>query len=149
MDFMVGYYNRAMSCFFLIEVRWVCCHRFIFRQYFAPSPLLSSRNWNIESTPPPQATLLGLSDSHPLLLYKDHHNIDHSLHHSTASPFCLLPSQSTMLSELHSSSSFSFTAVSCPSSLHTMTPLSLPRQLINIWIHVTRYFETLQHCTGL
>jgi hypothetical protein len=36
--------------------------------------------------------------------------------------FCLLPSQSTTWSELHSLSSFPFTAISYPSSLHIMTP---------------------------
>jgi hypothetical protein len=38
-----------------------------------------------------------------------------------SSPLCLLPSQSTTSSELHPSSSFSFTVISCSSSLHTTT----------------------------
>jgi hypothetical protein len=46
----------------------------------------------------------------------------HSPYHSTASPFCLLPSQSTTPSELHPSSSFPFTIVPRLSSLNTTTP---------------------------
>jgi hypothetical protein len=53
---------------------------------------------------------------------KGHLNLAHSLDHSTTSPFYLLPSQSTTLSELHPPSSFPFTVVPCPLSLHTMTP---------------------------
>jgi hypothetical protein len=90
--------------------------------------------------------------------YRKHHlNFDHSSHYSVASLFCLLPNQSTTPSELHPPLSFSFTAVSCPSSLHTttlmvtnyLTPLSFPKQLIDMWIYVKRYFEILQHRTGL
>jgi hypothetical protein len=45
----------------------------------------------------------------------------HSLHHSTVSPFYLLPSPSTTPSELHMPPSFPLTVVSCPSSLRTTT----------------------------
>jgi hypothetical protein len=42
--------------------------------------------------------------------------------HSTASLFCLLPSQSTTLSELHTSSSFPFTVVPYTPLIYTTTP---------------------------
>jgi hypothetical protein len=70
---------------------------------------LSSWNWSIESAPPLPTTLPRQADSH---------NLGHSSHYSTVSPFCFLPSQSTTLSELHPLSSFPFTTVSRPSSLH-------------------------------
>jgi hypothetical protein len=45
-----------------------------------------------------------------------------TLHHSTTSPFCLLPSQSITPSELHPLLSSPFTTVSYSSSLCTMRP---------------------------
>jgi hypothetical protein len=60
------------------------------------------------------------------LLWKGCHlNLSHLLHHSTASPFCLLPSQSTTPSELHLPPSFPFTTVPCPLYLHTITPMMM------------------------
>jgi hypothetical protein len=52
---------------------------------------------------------------------KGHLNLSHSLHHSTASPFYLLSSQSTTSTELHPPLSFPLTAVPCPSFIRTMT----------------------------
>jgi hypothetical protein len=52
---------------------------------------------------------------------KDHFNFGHSPHHSIASPFYLLPSQSITLSELHPLSLFAFNVVLRPSSLCTTT----------------------------
>jgi hypothetical protein len=46
-------------------------------------------------------------------------NFDHSHHHSTASPFYLIPIQSTMSSELHPSPIFPFIAVPRSLSLRT------------------------------
>jgi hypothetical protein len=94
----------------------------------------------------------------PFTTIKNHLNLDHSSHHSTVSPLCILPSQSTTSSELHPPSSFPFT-VGCLTPIispHNNThgdelvgPFSLFEQLINMWIHIKRYFKMLQHRTGL
>jgi hypothetical protein len=114
--------RRVVSHVISIKSKWARCLYFIFQQRFVPSSSLSSQNWSIESAPPPQANLSGPSDSHPLLLEKDHLNHVHSLHHSTASLFCLFPNQSTTPSKLHPLLSFYFTAVPHLSSLHITTP---------------------------
>jgi hypothetical protein len=67
---------------------------------------------------PPQ--VVGLTPS--ITIKKYHINLSHSFHYSAASPFYLISNQSTISSELHPPSLFSFTVVSCPLSLHTMTP---------------------------
>jgi hypothetical protein len=59
----------------------------------------------------------------PSIAIKNHINLCHSPHQSTASLFCPLPSQDTMSSELHPSSLFSFTTVPHQSSLCTMAPM--------------------------
>jgi hypothetical protein len=61
----------------------------------------------------PPSTLPGQPDSH---------NLSHSSHYSTASPFYLLPSQSIIPSERQPPPSFPFTAILRPLSLRTMTP---------------------------
>jgi hypothetical protein len=111
----------TVSRFFPIEPIWTRYIHFILQQCFISLRLLSSRNWRIEFAPPQQATLSRPSDSHPQLIQKDHLNHGHYSHHSITSLFFLLTSQSTTSSELHPPSSFPFTVVSRPSSLHTMT----------------------------
>jgi hypothetical protein len=85
------------------------------------SPLEPNRS--IESAPPPLVSLPEPSNSYPPLLLKDYSSLGHSPHHSTASPFCILPSQSTTLLELHPPLSFSFTVVPRLSSLCTTTSI--------------------------
>jgi hypothetical protein len=94
----------------------------------------------------------------PSTAIKGHLKLGHSPHHLTMSSFCLLPSQSTTSSELHLPPSLSFTVVPhmfiVPSYNDThgdelAEPLSLPEQLIDIWIHIKRYFEIPQHRAGL
>jgi hypothetical protein len=76
-----------------------------------------------------------------------HLNHGHPPQHSTASPFYLLPSQSTTPSKLHRLSSFRSLIVPPHNDTHKnelADPLSLPEQLINMWIHVNIwYFEIL------
>jgi hypothetical protein len=114
-------HRRVVSRFLPMEPRRARYLRFIFWQCFILSPPFSSRNQSIKSPPLPLDTLLGLPDSRPSLLLKGHLNLDHS----TASLFCLLPSQSTTPSELHPPSSFLLTVVPHTSSLHTMTPMMM------------------------
>jgi hypothetical protein len=57
----------------------------------------------------------------PFTTIKNHLNLGYSLHHSIASLFCLLPSQSTTSLELHPPSSFLFPTVPHPTSIRTMT----------------------------
>jgi hypothetical protein len=74
----------------------------------------------------------------------------HSLHHSTTSSFCLLPSQTTTPLELHPPPSFFFHCYSMfiiPSHNDTYSdeladPLSLSEQLINMWIHVKNILKS-------
>jgi hypothetical protein len=108
-----SWHHRIVSHFLSMEPRRARCLRFIFQQCFVPLAPLLSRNWSIESAPPPPTTLPGPPDSHPPLLWKCHLNFGHPLHHSTVSSFCLVASQITMLSELHPSPS---SHTDCPST---------------------------------
>jgi hypothetical protein len=56
---------------------------------------------------------------------KGHLNLDHSLHHSTASLFYLLSSQNTTPLKLHPPSSFPFTTISRISFICTTTPTTM------------------------
>jgi hypothetical protein len=69
-------------------------------------------------------------------------HLDHSLHHSTASPFYVLSSQSTTLSELYPPLSFSFTVVPRSSSLHTTTPMVMNKSTIFYFPIIYRHLNS-------
>jgi hypothetical protein len=73
-------------------------------------------------------------------------------HHSTTSSFGFLHSQSTTSLELHPPSSFPFTTVPPQNDTHgdeLADSLSLPVQLISMWIYVKIYFKIPPHRAGV
>jgi hypothetical protein len=148
---------RVVSRFLSTESKRAYCLRFIFWQYFVPSPpplKPKLKHW-IRTTAigyPPQTVRLSPStatkrSSQPWSVFSSLNCV--SILHP--------PNQSTTPSELHSCAIVTFhhciTLIVPPhNNTHSdelADHLSLPEQLINMWIHVNKYFKITQYHVGL
>jgi hypothetical protein len=129
----------AVSRFLPIEPRWDRYLRFIFWQRFVPSALFSSQNWSIKFAPPPPATHSGPPDSHSTAIKRS----------SQPWPLCPPLNPPTVIVPFHRRLMLIIPLHNDTHNDKLANSLSLPEQLIDMWIHIKRYFEILQYHAGL